>query len=123
MPKFRIRSVLLLIVVATSPIILGLKTSMAEDSDVEIRKVDGRSEATIKSNHSEAAPERGQKHQMAKTFTNIEKSTSGVASASSNLLGRGTDGTVETVQKVGGSSLARFFRFLDFSRKKEQTKS
>lgn len=87
----------------------------SENSDIIIEQADDREKAVIP-NPSEPpviTPKKGLKE-----IKKIEDTTLGVAQKSSHVIGKGTDKAVGTVQKVGDSMFSRWFKAMDFSKKK-----
>lgn len=86
----------------------------AGETTVEIHSVDDRVKATITSPRPVAADV--EPRSIEKPILAVEDTTIGVAGKSTKLVGKGTDAAVDTVQKVGDSFFARFFKALDISR-------
>ena len=92
----------------------------AEETEVLIKKVKNRSEAVVTTKPPPKVDDaQNQKSAGVRPIETAEAGTVGMAQTSVGVIGKGTDQTVETVQKMGGSIVARFFRAMDFMRRED----
>ena len=90
-----------------------------EATKVSIRKVNGRTEAVVTITGEKSSTAEEEKNKVEKTFHVVEEGAREVMDTSNELVGRGTDQAVQTVQSVGDSMLSWFFRMLDFRKASE----
>lgn len=93
-----------------------------DETTVEIQNIDDRVRATVTS-PPKPIPPPVEPRTLEKPILAVEDTTIGVAGQSTKLVGKGTDAAVDTVQKVGDSFFANFFKLLDFSRRDQTNKN
>ena len=108
--------VVMTITIALDPGVLG-----AKDPKVALRTVDGRTQATVTlpGMDRDALEDKGR---IEETMTVVEDGALGVMEPPNELLGKGTDQAVKTVQSVSDSAFSWIFRKLDFLNRKSDTK-
>jgi hypothetical protein len=88
------------------------------EAEVTIRKVEDRTEATVSSTVSSKAQETSkQTKSLGRSLSLVEEETMDAAGASTTMVGKGADSTVEAVRSVGGSAFSWIFKSLDFAPK------
>lgn len=90
-----------------------------EEPKVSIHKKEGRTEAVVDS--VESAQKQPEERSIRSPFSIVEKGIMGVASTSSTLVGKGTDGVIQGVQIASGFFLSPIFKALDFVKRSEAT--
>src|SRR3989338_2810357 len=85
-----------------------------EATKVAIRKVNGRTKAVVTVEGAQVETAKEEKNKVTKTMTAVEKGALEMMSTSNELVGRGTDQAVQTVQSFGDSMFSWLFRMLDF---------
>jgi len=97
--------------------------AMAESAKVSIQKYDDRTEALVTVTGISDESLDSKNSAVQETFEAIEDGTLDVMGTSHELVARGTDQTVETVQSVGHSAFSWFFRALDFQKENSEQKT
>ena len=85
----------------------------ADDAHVAIRKVNGRTEAVVTVPGAMLEEPAEEKGSMEETIAAVEDGAIEVMGTSNEIVGRGTDHAVRTVQSVGDSAFSWFFHMLD----------
>ncbi|OGW79571.1 MAG: hypothetical protein A3G33_07185 [Omnitrophica bacterium RIFCSPLOWO2_12_FULL_44_17] len=113
----------LLILIVSPFFLLAGNENKDLNPDIAIRQVEDRKEATFSGTPAAAVAESPAKRAaIKKTLKVVEDNTADVTEKSSNLIGKGTDKTVHTVEKGGDSIFSWSVKWVDSFFKQKKTK-